>query len=33
MSDILPKMGDKIIIDDDVSRVLPLLPLTKMQGQ
>ena len=33
MSDILPKMGNKIIIDSDVSRVLPLLPLTKMQGQ
>ena len=33
MSEILPKMGNKIIIDSDVSRVLPLLPLTKMQGQ
>lgn len=33
MSDVLPKMGNKIIIDSDLSRVLPLLPLTKMQGQ
>ncbi|HUA66683.1 MAG TPA: FtsH protease activity modulator HflK [Alphaproteobacteria bacterium] len=33
MSDILPKMGNKIIIDTDVSRVLPLLPLTKIQSQ
>ena len=35
MSEILPKMGNKIIIDSDVSRVLPLLPLTnaKIQGQ
>ncbi|HTV42231.1 MAG TPA: FtsH protease activity modulator HflK [Candidatus Sulfotelmatobacter sp.] len=33
MTDILPKMGNKIIIDNDISRVLPLLPLTKIQGQ
>jgi membrane protease subunit HflK len=33
MGDILPKMGNKIIIDNDVSRVLPLLPLTKMQAE
>jgi membrane protease subunit HflK len=33
MSEMLPKMGNKIIIDNDVSRVLPLLPLTKIQGQ
>jgi hypothetical protein len=33
MSDVLPKMGNKIIIDNDVSRVLPLLPLTKIQGE
>jgi modulator of FtsH protease HflK len=33
MGDILPKMGNKIIIDNDVSRVLPLLPLTKIQGE
>ena len=33
MSEILPKMGNKIIIDNDVSRLLPLLPLTKLQGQ
>lgn len=33
MSDMLPKMGNKIIIDNDLSRVLPLLPLTKMEGQ
>jgi modulator of FtsH protease HflK len=35
MGEILPKMGNKIIIDSDLSRVLPLLPLTntKIQGQ
>jgi len=33
MSEMLPKMGNKIIIDDDVSRLLPLLPLTKSQAQ
>lgn len=33
MGEMLPKMGNKIIIDDDVSRLLPLLPLTKNQGQ
>jgi modulator of FtsH protease HflK len=33
MSEMLPKMGNKIIIDNDVSRVLPLLPLTKLQGE
>ena len=33
MGDILPKMGNKIIIDNDVSRLLPLLPLTKSQAQ
>jgi modulator of FtsH protease HflK len=35
MGDILPKMGNKIIIDSDLRRVLPLLPLTntKIQGQ
>ena len=27
MSEILPKMGRKIIIDEDVSRLVPLLPL------
>lgn len=33
MGEILPKMGNKIIIDNDLSRVLPLLPLTKIQGE
>ncbi|MGH7942909.1 MAG: FtsH protease activity modulator HflK [Limisphaerales bacterium] len=33
MAEILPKIGNKIIIDEDVTRVLPLLPLTKIQGQ
>ena len=33
MSEMMPKLGNKIIIDNDVSRVLPLLPLTKTQGQ
>jgi membrane protease subunit HflK len=33
MGELLPKIGSKIIIDNDVSRVLPLLPLTKMEGQ
>ncbi len=33
MGEILPKMGSKIIIDSDVSRLLPLLPLTKGEGQ
>jgi len=27
MSEILPKMGQKIVIDEDVSRLVPLLPL------
>ncbi|HEX3624582.1 MAG TPA: FtsH protease activity modulator HflK [Verrucomicrobiae bacterium] len=33
MGAMLPKMGNKIIIDDDVSRLLPLLPLTKSPMQ
>ena len=31
MGEILPRMGPKIIIDDDVSRLLPLLPLDHLR--
>lgn len=33
MGEMLPKLGNKIIIDDNVSRLLPLLPLSKSEVQ
>ena len=33
MSEILPKVGSKIVVDDSVERVLPLLNLTGLGSQ
>ena len=33
MKDLLPKLGDKYIIDSDQKNVLPLLNLGKQKGE